>query len=191
MICGRFVCGVMGVLLLVAGSCEREEAESGEWASSECQGCTTPEEAKLCSDGLDNDQDGLVDCDDFNCDQVGCCMVMGDESSDKYCDDGCDNDGDGYTDCKDHSCSKGASVTVCKTPTKQPEDTVAACSDGLDNDWNGYFDCEDFSCSQSAQVTFCEGNDVTCSDKIDNDGNGYVDCGDFSCSRNSKVTVCK
>ncbi len=178
--------------VLLSTSCEREPADAAQWTLSECQGCTTAQEAALCNDGLDNDGDQLVDCDDPNCKDVGCCAFARPENDDESCSDGCDNDGDNFVDCLDRSCcSKDSCVPICKSPEKSDETTIVACSDGIDNDWNGFIDCADYSCSQSPEVYFCEGNDQTCSDDIDNDGNGFVDCGDYSCSRNSKVTVCK
>jgi len=174
-----------------AGSCDREENTVLAWMESECPDCKADDEAGLCSDGLDNDEDGLTDCQDSDCKGIGCCARLGVEDTDDFCNDGCDNDGDGYMDCSDHSCSKTAAVTVCKSAVKEPEDNPAACSDGIDNDWNGYFDCNDFSCSTSTKVPFCEGNDGNCADGIDNDGNGFVDCNDFNCSQNKNVTVCK
>ncbi|MBM4355017.1 MAG: hypothetical protein FJ109_14730 [Deltaproteobacteria bacterium] len=179
------------VLLGVAGSCDRDDNDVLAWMESECLECTAAEDLALCSDGMDNDEDGLVDCLDKDCAGVGCCALIGPEDNDVACKDGCDNDGDGYLDCGDHSCSKSADVKVCKSAVKEPEDNPAACSDGIDNDWNNYVDCNDFSCSTSTKVPFCEGNDTNCADGIDNDGNGFVDCNDFNCSQNKNVTVCK
>ena len=47
-----------------------------------------------CSDGRDNDDDGLTDCEDDDC--VDACM--------EDCSDGLDNDGDGLIDCEDDEC---------------------------------------------------------------------------------------
>jgi len=164
-------------------ACQRDENDTLEWMLCECLNCSEAEEFLMCSDGLDNDEDGLTDCDDIDCLDIACCGKTGDETTDEACSDGCDNDGNGYIDCKDWNCTKYSPwVTACKSEQKEPEDNPAACSDGLDNDWNGYFDCDDFSCSKSDDVPFCEGNDITCSDGIDNDGDGYVDCKDWSCA---------
>lgn len=51
----------------------------------------TPED---CGDGVDNDLDGLVDCEDGECA----------ETCTEDCSDGVDNDLDGHTDCQDSSC---------------------------------------------------------------------------------------
>jgi uncharacterized repeat protein (TIGR02543 family) len=55
-----------------------------------------------CNDGLDNDGDGFVDCND-----LGCAAFCGGgaESTAAACNDGLDNDSDGFVDCNDFSCS--------------------------------------------------------------------------------------
>ncbi len=55
-----------------------------------------PETESNCTDGSDDDGDGLVDCEDADCLEVGVCF--------EYCDDGVDNDLDGLADCDDDDC---------------------------------------------------------------------------------------
>ena len=81
-----------------------------------------PGAEEVCFDNIDNDGDGFMDCNDFDCD----C----DESAN--CHDGIDNDGDGFTDCSDFDCD-------C--------DESKNCSDGIDNDGDGYIDCNDYDCN--------------------------------------------
>ncbi len=50
-----------------------------------------------CTDGIDNDGDGLIDCDDRDCRKDPACADGG--SNKEICDDGVDNDGDGKIDC--------------------------------------------------------------------------------------------
>ncbi len=57
------------------------------------------ESAELCANGLDDEQDGLVDCDDPDCDPF--CR----EDTPARCSDGVDNDGDGPVDCEDPDCA--------------------------------------------------------------------------------------
>ena len=57
----------------------------------------------VCSDGVDNDGDGSVDCADSDCSGIQPC---GRERKGPTCSDGYDNDGDGLTDCDDPDCSK-------------------------------------------------------------------------------------
>lgn len=55
--------------------------------------------AEVCDDGVDNDTDGDVDCDDSDCFGVSPCDV-----EETNCTDGLDNDGDGDADCDDSDC---------------------------------------------------------------------------------------
>ncbi len=152
-----------------------------------------------CSDGIDNDGNGFVDCKDFSCtraDDVSVCAGMV-ENTNALCSDGVDNDDNGFTDCEDFDCSMNAAVSVCTDPPMQgPETTDAACSDGFDNDGDGFTDCEDFDCAPP-QVTVCggtspssESTNAACADGLDNDGDNFIDCDDFDCSMNPEVTVC-
>ena len=59
-----------------------------------------------CADGLDNDFDGLTDCQQEACDGAGACEFAVEQS----CDDGLDNDGDGSVDCFDRDC---ATLPIC------------------------------------------------------------------------------
>lgn len=75
-----------------------------------------------CYDGVDDDQDGLIDCEDSDC--LSACM----ESD---CADGIDNDQDGLQDCEDSDCF---------------EQCVEVCDDKQDNDQDGQADCDDDEC---------------------------------------------
>jgi hypothetical protein len=56
--------------------------------------------AAACSDGVDNDADGFVDCNDFNC-----APFCPGENTPGACSDGLDNDADGFVDCADFDCA--------------------------------------------------------------------------------------
>ena len=58
-----------------------------------------------CSDGIDNDGDGLVDCEDANCREVYSEVCATEENTEALCNDGIDNNGDGLVDCEDAACS--------------------------------------------------------------------------------------
>ncbi|MFH2005946.1 MAG: kelch repeat-containing protein [bacterium] len=65
----------------------------------------TPENGSLsCQDGLDNDGDGLIDCNDPDCLVQSWCAAN-QETLAMQCSDGIDNDNDGFIDCEDPSCS--------------------------------------------------------------------------------------
>ncbi len=114
--------------------------------------------AEICNDHVDNDGDGLVDCDDFDdCfDNAACIETM--------CADGIDNDGDGATDCDDFDCDG------------DPACFETNCTDGIDNDGDGEIDCADFDCDGDPACI-----ETMCADGIDNDGDGATDCADFDC----------
>ncbi len=90
-----------GYALDGADSVEACYAPSGyadkEGDCDDSTGLRSPANSEDCSSGLDDDCDGLLDCEDGDCDgQTGC--VEGD------CTDGVDNEGDGYKDCEDSEC---------------------------------------------------------------------------------------
>ena len=64
---------------------------------------TSSDEIGLCSDGLDNDCDGLIDASDTDCEDPS---NTGTEGKADTCSDGVDNDSDGQTDCADSDCSR-------------------------------------------------------------------------------------
>ncbi|MCK9521821.1 MAG: hypothetical protein M0R76_02105 [Proteobacteria bacterium] len=106
-----------------------------------------------CNDGIDNDGDGLVDCEQPSCQSCKNCAADG-QGDTALCPLKCR-----YmmtlTD-KALSMAKNASVEVqClqqfsfEDPNCQ-ENTRAACSDGLDNDGNGPYDCVNISAGQAS-----------------------------------------
>ena len=107
-------------------------------ALSECGGTPAVE---ICGNGLDDDNDGYTDCDDFDCQVENEC-----EGNTTTCADNLDNDGNGYIDCDDFACSLNCETAdLCGSE----EATFETCTDGLDNDLNGFVDCEDWSCSSN------------------------------------------
>ena len=64
---------------------EEEEVCSGEDGGGGCE---------ICDDGIDNDGDTYIDCNDFDCSGDPACP-------EEICDDGIDNDGEAYIDCDD------------------------------------------------------------------------------------------
>jgi len=139
----------LAVALAVAalGACDSRTGPLPMHLQSECQACTA-DDAVLCLDGVDSDEDGLTDCDDPDCAWVANCPWEGEENTALRCGDGLDNDGNGFVDCKDWSCSE---TTACRTTEQTAEDSVATCSNGLDDDWDGYIDCQDWGCELICQ----------------------------------------
>ena len=104
-----------------------------------------------CQDGLDQDQDDLIDHLDPDCvdpeddDESGNAeqRVADDLSAGPQgfagvdpCADGVDNDGDGLTDGDDRACASGL----------EHGEWIANCSDGIDNDGDGLTDTADTAC---------------------------------------------
>ena len=93
--------------------------------------------AAACTDGLDNDCDGFLECNDNNCSCIGACppgrnapvgcMCHGTEDNTAACGDGVDNDCNGFRDCADFGCSRSTTVTVCRDAAAT--DTGAAPTD--------------------------------------------------------------
>ncbi len=82
-----------------------------------------------CSDGRDEDADGLTDCDDPDCSGDQACVV-------EVCDNGIDDDSDGQTDCDDSDC--------VMDPACLPDEV---CGNGIDDDADGRTDCADLDCA--------------------------------------------
>ncbi len=154
-----------------------------------------------CADGLDNDDDGLPDCLDPDCDGR-LCGAYGEEcigfecqclETDELCTDGVDNDCDGLSDCEDPDCdglSCGQFGVMCIELTCQCPESIEVCDDNVDNDCNGMVDCEEPGCDGQqcsgfgqvciGQVCVCPGDVEVCDDQIDNDCDGLVDCEDVA-----------
>jgi hypothetical protein len=88
-----------------------------------------------CTDKVDNDKDGKVDCADTDCAGNAACKETN-------CTDKADNDADGKIDCADADCSANA---ACQTPA-----TEVSCVDKVDNDKDGKTDCADTDCAKDA-----------------------------------------
>jgi hypothetical protein len=166
--------------------------------------CATAGELS-CSDGIDNDGDGLTDCADPDCADQFCgigCQCHAGVAMELMCNDGVDNDRDGKTDCDDPDCAGmacGMGGCVCSGHGKQE----IACADGVDNDGDGLTDCLDPDCAGqlckpmptafTCVGTSCACGDggivaetgVLCRDRVDNDCNGLVDCQEAACNGQS------
>lgn len=163
-----------------------------------------------CSDGLDNDGNGLTDANDPDCKNVfGECGPS--PATEDYtflsCSDGDDDDLSGATDCADAACRVGGKLGragclngTCGFPAKYDtlltdaaacaasENAANVCGDGLDNDGDGTTDCADAGCVgvRHGPVVLpgymCGAETgASCSDGADNDSDGNVDCLDSGC----------
>ncbi len=114
-----------------------------------------------CSDGIDNDGDGLIDFPD----DPGC-TSPDDDSEDSLpspqCSDGRDNDGDGKIDYPDDpgcfSPNTDSETDDCPSGPNCPQ-----CSNGIDDDGNGLIDYPaDPGCSSAADSTEFSSNSDAC-----------------------------
>jgi hypothetical protein len=126
-----------------------------------------------CNNGMDDDEDGLVDGADSDC-----TSAFATETPQTTCGDGQDNDGDGLRDNADPDCSIGWGL---KEETGA-SNGVYACSDELDNDGDGDVDLDDEGCESvwdNAEDGALSGD--ACADELDNDSDGWVDSLDSDC----------
>ena len=115
-----------------------------------------------CSDGIDNDADGLIDFPD----DPGCADASDlDETDPAQCSDGVDNDGDGNIDFPDDP--------KCAHYLDDDESGMPECSDGIDNDGDGATDTDDPDCADGNGRT--ETGLPACSNGIDDDNDGQTD----------------
>jgi hypothetical protein len=77
-----------------------------------CSGVEPP--AENCRNGIDDDGDGAIDCDDGACAGEQACEVVAED-----CFNVIDDDGDGAADCGDADCANQA---ACQTCNAQPDD---------------------------------------------------------------------
>jgi len=132
-----------------------------------------PYQYEICGNGIDDDCNGLIDCQDPMCSYYPDC---GEEN---ICDNGVDDDGDGLVDCADPDC--------CFTTSCPP----------VDEDGDGYYDmpcgrdCDDTdpNAYPGTQDTFTywgvAGGQATeiCDNGVDDDCNGLIDLADPYCGR--------
>lgn len=141
-----------------------------------CPGdCGAPPASETdCTNGADDDCDGLADCADADCAGVVA----------EICDNGVDDDCDGLADCDDVDCSAGAACVdpcgdgICdvgggEDPCSCPEDcgtpppSEIDCANGADDDCDGLIDCDDLDCAGSADCPSCAPKNAPCTSNGD------------------------
>ena len=91
--------------------CNSTSCPSGQFCNNGA--CVSKVETN-CSDGIDNDLDGLTDCADPDCAGKSCgtgCTCTNGYKAETNCSDGIDNDHDGKTDCADPDCATSAACS--------------------------------------------------------------------------------
>ncbi|MBU1218917.1 trypsin-like serine protease [Myxococcota bacterium] len=134
---------------------------------------------EICNNGIDDDLDGSVDCDDSDCLSYPNCVEI---DTTENCSDGTDNDGDGLIDCDDADCR---TFLACLSRTE-------ICGNNIDDDGDFHIDCADADCAAhpSCSVTGFE----VCDNGVDDNGDGKIDCEDKMCRSSShcplSVEIC-
>ncbi len=165
-------------------------------ATGACQDGVPPE--SICNDDIDNDGDGLVDCNDDDCctDNANCpayttnegannrlcCLNTIDDDSDgdtdgadsqcttpETCDNLIDDDGDGLIDCNDDDCCSDAACP--QYAADEGANNRLCCLNTIDDDSDGDTDGADSQCTAPE----------ICNNLVDDDGDGLVDCNDDDC----------
>jgi prepilin-type N-terminal cleavage/methylation domain-containing protein len=122
-----------------AGVCGDSNCDAGENAcncSADCGAAAISETGDTaCADGLDNDCDGQIDCNDSECSAASSCVSI----------------------CGDGSCNAGEGPCNCSTDCGAAPVTEANCEDSEDNDCDGDVDCDDSDCNgDEACVAACD-----------------------------------
>ena len=158
-----------------------------------------------CQNKIDDDDDGLTDCDDPQCKIFLECISASSASGvpeavpeDTYdkCTNEEDDDLDGNIDCEDEDCS---TLEVCALSSSTDlvalvaaENTFKHCTNNVDDDGDGNIDCEDEDCftveicqRDSTELQALEPEENTyrhCTNGLDDDGDGDIDCLDTECA---------
>ena len=146
-----------------------------------------------CSNGVDDDGDGLIDLAD-----QGCSSPTDDDESNPppvsapACSNGTDDDGDGFVDSNDPNCHTDGDPNNFSSYNPNGVSETGAlptCWNGVDDDGDGKTDFPlDQGCSSATDTNETDpppsgGGDVApqCSNGTDDDGDGLIDTNDPSC----------
>jgi hypothetical protein len=122
---------------------------SGQWTTT-CVGAVTPgSEAGHCHDGIDEDCNGLTDCQDPACNGDPACACT--PGATRSCYDGPVGTA-GVGQCKSgtQTCNAEGSAWGACVGEVLPGVEAGLCTDGIDNDCNGKVDCADTACTFAA-----------------------------------------
>jgi MYXO-CTERM domain-containing protein len=178
-------------LASVSGRTDIFEAQICAFAGEAALGCGgNPLVPELCNNGIDDDGDSDIDCQDSQCGNDPVCRET-------LCDNGLDDNGNGLIDCQDATCATNpACAEICDNDQDDDGDGNIDCQDGdcigtsacrevcdndQDDDGDGKVDCQDVAdcATNAACLSQTEGD---CDDFSDNDSDGQTDCADADCA---------
>jgi hypothetical protein len=180
----------MAWVLGCPGDTSDDDDSSGPGDDDDASGEVEGDEAGECSDGADNDQDGMFDCDDPGC--YGSPDCEGDDDDD----DAADDDDDAADDDDDAADDDDDAADDDDDAADDDDDATS-----VDNDGDGYteeIDCDDNDPAinpGAAEIPY-DGIDQNCNgtDLTDVDGDGYDggasgnDCDDNNAAVNPGAT---
>jgi len=126
-----------------------------------------------CTDGSDNDCNGVTDCFDPACAFSAGCGCVPDPAGEN-CGNGKDDDCNGQVDCNDPAC---IGTVACGCAVSE----VGLCQNGIDDDCDLIFDCEDSDCFNDPGCK-CASIQEDCTNGADDNCNFLVDCADPQCA---------
>ncbi|HCP44899.1 MAG TPA: hypothetical protein DIU15_02570, partial [Deltaproteobacteria bacterium] len=105
-----------------------------------------------CADGIDDEGDGRMDCDDPECLRDPACAHLSQVAEpvipESNCGNGVDDDKDSLVDCDDSDCRNDAACAHLSADDSTVRRFEGNCSDGLDgSDADGLVDCADSDCA--------------------------------------------
>ena len=116
--------------------------------SCKANGACAPAHETICNNGVDDDLDGLTDCQDPDCqgqvcDQTGGTCNGNTCQHETNCRDRQDNDGDGKIDCADPDCTGKRCDNKFGLCTASGACIQENCTNGIDDNGDGKIDCQD------------------------------------------------
>lgn len=204
-----FACGGDGSTNTSTKECDTDVAiDCTNPACSATTWCLEQSVQEHCYNGIDDDNNGQIDCQDAACNALFIC-----QENIEDCANGKDDDGDSLIDCQDTACKNTslckANAENCATDEDEDGDSLVGCMDpdcsavfgclvtvevpgnNEDDDGDGLTDCDD---PDIARTHACLDGGEQCSNGKDEDGDGLVDCADVDCAYTSEclqsVEVC-
>ena len=142
-----------------------------------------------CGDNIDNDNDGLTDCQDSDCNSSPVCVDADNDgySASEDCNDYNNSINPGATDIPDdhidQDCDGQDTTSNSNGGGNNNNTTTEDCSNGIDDNANGMIDCDEYTCIFDLACI------EDCSNGVDDNGNGAIDCDDYSCILDSACTI--